>query len=368
MAGWNYQYLDKLNAQKHITVLDLTEKLWESFFDDGSSVPLTLAVLNLTKVPGFVKAVDALGLKLVSELGTAGVVQGFLQAADSAYRFNRHYVDFGHFLSLLIDKLPRSGYALTSYDELLTLINAAKAQQQNIIVHERHSDDVPDATGLNIFLPATDAQWAKRSKLYSQLYGYQDWNFLVGYIYGRRSGDITDSFLASDSLNWKSAIATIESDDNGVAVSRYLSEVSKPNAVAVTLRYGVRYGGDTEFWVGEVPAELDKVSGRVLGRWDWRMLTVGAGDNQCAIFHTLRGETVVFDVMFYKPGSAPYRAIGVYSIKSGKWSLYTQGDDGVAEIVKGPAVTWIVPMIQDLDGRLVETVVAECKQSLFYTT
>ena len=151
---------------------------------------------------------------------------------------NKNYVDFGHFLSLLSDKLPRSGYRATSYNALRALITAAKAAQEAVLLHERHSDDVPDATGLNIFLPASDSAWSKKSKLYNQLYGYKDWNFLVGYIYGRRSGAITDSFLASDSLSWKSAIALVESDSGGVTVSRYLSEITKARAVSASLRYG----------------------------------------------------------------------------------------------------------------------------------
>jgi len=49
VAGWNYQQLDQLNGQKHVGVLAIAERLWESFFG-GDEVPLTLAVHNLSKV------------------------------------------------------------------------------------------------------------------------------------------------------------------------------------------------------------------------------------------------------------------------------------------------------------------------------
>jgi len=132
----------------------------------------------------------------------------------------------------------------------------------------------------------------------------------------------------------------------------------------------VEYAGNQVFFVGEIPAKLDTATGRVSATWDWKIFTVGAGDKQCAVFHTLQGDggTIVFDVMYYKPGSVPYHATGIYSIQTGRWSLYSAGDDIAAEISKGPDVTWIVPMVQNADGVLVETVVADCIGSLFYTT
>ena len=74
-----------------------------------------------------------------------------------------------------------------------------------LIVKERHSADVPEATGINVYLAQDDNNWRYRSKLYHQLSSAElsQWRFLVGYVYGIRLGDITDSFLASEVLSWK---------------------------------------------------------------------------------------------------------------------------------------------------------------------
>jgi hypothetical protein len=200
--GWNYHYLDRLSDNNYVSAADITEQLWDGFFNSGDQVPLTLGVMELAKVGGFVTAVEALSALLARELSTPGVVLGFLQAAGEAYRMGGEFVDFGHFVKLLLQKLPSAGYASTNLSALSAAAAVVATAQRDLFVREKHSDDVPHATGLNVYLPDTDSSWKKRSKLFYQLYGYKNWTFLVGYIYGMRSGDLTDSFVASDLLSW----------------------------------------------------------------------------------------------------------------------------------------------------------------------
>jgi hypothetical protein len=281
--GWNYHYLDKLADNNYVSPLDITEVLWEGFFD-GDQVPVTLGVMNLSQVGGFVAAVEGLSSLLVMELSTPGVVLGFLQAADVAYRMGGEFVDFGHFVELLMAKLPSSDYIATDHSTLAAAAHAVKEAQRALFLHEKHSDDVPFATGLNVYLPDTDTSWGKRSKLFYQLYGYKDWHYLVGYIYGMRSGDITDSFLASDLLSWKNAPAMVELGAAAVDVSRAVMEGSLQYAVGAHLRYGIQAGEDT-VWVGQTPARIDAATGVVSGSWNWKLLTLSNGGRQCAVYH-----------------------------------------------------------------------------------
>jgi hypothetical protein len=177
--GWNYHYLDRLSDNNYVSAQDITKALWDGFFK-GDQVPVTLGIMNLSHAGGFVAAVEALAGLLVKELSTPGVVLGFLQAADVAYRMGGEFVDFGHFVKLLIEKLPESGYSNTDHAALVAAARAVETVQLDLFLVEKHSEDVPDATGLNVYLPDTDTSWGKRSKLFYQLYGYKDWHYLVG--------------------------------------------------------------------------------------------------------------------------------------------------------------------------------------------
>ncbi len=343
--GWNYHYLDRLADNNYISPLDITAVLWEGFFE-GDQVPVTLGVMDLSKTAGFVAAVEQLSSLLVRELSTPGVVLGFLQAADAAYRMGSEFVDFGHFIQLLLERLPSSGYVSTSRDALSDAVSAVQDAQRVMFVHERHSDDVPHATGLNVYLPDTDSSWSKRSKLFYQLYGYKNWTFLVGYIYGMRSGDITDSFVASDLLSWKNAPALVETGATAVSVTRSLMEGSLKYAVSSTLRYGMQAGEDT-IWVGQAPAVIDAATGVVSGSWNWKLLTLTDGHRHCAVYHERSGSTMIFQVHFYKYGRLVQRAFGVFSIETGHWSLYANKTTGSAEIQvmrrmppPSPIATW----------------------------
>ena len=378
--GWNYQYFERLYDTPYgLTGQKIAEVLWDSFFNEGTDVPTTLSVIDLTKVAPFVAAVEALASVLVKELSTPGVLLGFIQAADTAYFMgSKDFVDFGHFLRLLKDKLPRQDYKTTSYDELCAKIDGITGDNslvwRDLFVKERHSDDVPNAYGLNIFLPKTDAKWIKWSKLYYLLWGYTDWHYLVGYVYGVRSGDITDSFLATDLLSWKDAIASVEAGATNASVSRYLSEGSMPNAVSAKLRYGVQVGiapDDVTYWLGQAPAQLQS-SGLVTAAWSYKVLTVVGATVTCAVYHEMANSeselAIQFYVAYYKVGAPVERAIGTYSSDLGRWTLYSNKSTGIAEIAKTESIAWLVPLVQDSDGRLVETTATDCKSGLMYTT
>ena len=306
--GWNYHYLDRLSDNNYVSAADITEQLWDGFFNSGDQVPLTLGVMELAKVGGFVTAVEALSALLARELSTPGVVLGFLQAAGEAYRMGGEFVDFGHFVKLLLQKLPSAGYASTNLSALSAAAAVVATAQRDLFVREKHSDDVPHATGLNVYLPDTDSSWKKRSKLFYQLYGYKNWTFLVGYIYGMRSGDLTDSFVASDLLSWKNAPALVDAGAAAVTVTRSLMEGSLQYAVSAHLRYGIQAGEDT-VWVGQTPAAINPTSGVVSGSWNWQLLTLSNGRTQCAVLHEQSGLTMNFQVHFRKQfssGTAEY--------------------------------------------------------------
>jgi hypothetical protein len=377
--GWNYQYFEQLYHRPFLTATDIATVLLDSFFNDGSDIPLTLSVVDLSKVSNFVAALDALGSVLAKELSTPGVLLGFVQAADSAYYMgSKDFVDLGHFLQLLKEKLPRENYAQTSYSEICAKIDriiSDKGAQRDLFVVEKHSDDVPNAQGLNIFLPKTDAKWIQKSKLYYLLWGYTNWHYLVGYVYGVRSGDITDNFLATDSLSWKNAIASVEAGAANISASRYLTEASMSNAVSAKLRYGVQVGvapDDLTFWLGQAPATLDRPTGLVTAAWNYKVLTVSSATVSCAVYHELPNSpsesTMIFYVAYYRVGAAVKRAFGTYSAELGRWSLYSNESTGIAEIAKTESVAWIVPLVQDSDGRLVESTATDCKSGLMYTT
>ena len=154
-AGWNYAYLDKLRSEKYPTALQISEVLWESFFNDGDDLPLTLARFDLTKVSVFVEAVNALAALLGKELSTPGIVLAFLQAAADAYRMGKEFVDFADFLSVLKERLPRA-LRFSDYETFTAQIDTIAAAMAGLLVRERHSEDVPRATGLNVYMPATE--------------------------------------------------------------------------------------------------------------------------------------------------------------------------------------------------------------------
>jgi hypothetical protein len=302
---------------------------------------------------------------LARELSTPGIVLGFLQAAGEAYRMGGEFVDFGHFVELLLQKLPSAGYASTSKSALSAAAAVVQTALRALFVEEKHSEDVPHATGLNVYLPDTDSSWKKRSKLFYQLYGYKNWTFLVGYIYGMRSGDLTDSFVASDLLSWKNAPAQINADAANVSVARSLMEGSLQYAVSAHLRYGVQAGEET-VWVGQTPAVIDNASSVVTGTWNWKLLTLSNGRTQCAVYHEQSGLTMIFHAHFYKYGHLIQRAFGVFSIESNRWSLYANKTTGSAEIAMDAEEAWLVPLVQDADGRMVETWAPECTSGLYY--
>jgi hypothetical protein len=77
---------------------------------------------------------------------------------------------------------------------------------------------------------------------------------------------------------------------------------------------------------------------------------------------------MIFQVNFYKIGQKVQRSFGVFSIGTGRWSLYANKTTGVAEIQMDAEEAWLVPLIQDEDGRMVETWATECRNGLYYTT
>ena len=207
--------------------------------------------------------------------------------------------------------------------------------------------------------------WRKQSKLFHELSGYSEWYYVVGYIFGMRSGDITDAFLASDLLSWKDAIAQIVPQAGGLSASRELKSTSLEFAVSATIRYGLA-SDDESWWLGQDTADLDS-TGRVEGIWNWNLLHLGNADVQCAVFHQRSGETFLFDVMYYRPGArSGQRAFGMYSLRTGRWSLYSNTTSGLSEVPRDEVVCWLVPMLQTADGSLVETSATECTRSLFY--
>jgi hypothetical protein len=98
------------------------------------------------------------------------------------------------------------------------------------------------------------------------------------------------------------------------------------------------------------------------------LLTLSNGGKQCAVFHEKSGSTMIFQVNFYKIGQKVQRSFGVFSIETGRWSLYANKTTGVAEIQMDAEEAWLVPLIQDEDGRMVETWAMECRNGLYYTT
>ena len=69
---------------------------------------------------------------------------------------------------------------------------------------------------------------------------------------------------------------------------------------------------------------------------------------------------------YYKYGHLIQRAFGLFSIESNRWSLYANKTTGSAEIAVDAEEAWIVPLIQDADGRIVETYAVECRSGLYY--
>jgi hypothetical protein len=71
-------------------------------------------------------------------------------------------------------------------------------------------------------------------------------------------------------------------------------------------------------------------------------------------------------VHYYKYGHTIQRAFGLFSTESNRWSLYANKTTGSAEIAVDGEEAWIVPLIQDADGRIVETYAVECRSGLYY--
>jgi hypothetical protein len=113
---------------------------------------------------------------------------------------------------------------------------------------------------------------------------------------------------------------------------------------------------------------IDAASGVVSGSWNWKLLTLSNGGKQCAVFHERSGSMMIFQVNFYKIGQKVQRSFGVFSIETSRWSLYANKTTGVAEIQMDAEEAWLVPLIQDEDGRMVETWAMECRNGLYYTT
>ena len=69
---------------------------------------------------------------------------------------------------------------------------------------------------------------------------------------------------------------------------------------------------------------------------------------------------------YYKYGHLIQRAFGLFSIESNRWSLYANKTTGSAEIAMDAEEAWLVPLVQDADGRMVETWAPECTSGLYY--
>ena len=390
--GWNYAFLDRVFEVKNLQPVDLAKLLWDSFFNedlDGSQ--MTLGVIELSKVAPFVAAVDAVALLLEAELDHDEVVRAFVHATESA-EINvdgvtllagkmgmPDFADFGNFLQRLAATLPRgSVYASTTYDTLAASINQALAMQRQMFVVERHTDGMPFATGLNVYLPEDTFSWNKYSKLYYKLYGYEHYLRLIKLILGLRTGDITDSVLATDRLSWQNTIAAIAAGPQNLTVSRSLTDSSVPHVAGAALRIGISSGSAT-YYLGAVPAQVDSESGAVVGAWDYRLLTLSNSEFECATYHEWSANGVVrFIANLYQEGACcnkegdtytkKTRVFGTYSIDTQRWNLFANSSAGVAAIAPREGQrAWVVPLVQDEAGHQLETPDDDCRETLIYS-
>jgi len=329
---------------------------------------LTLAILEPIKMPPLAVAIEALATEMQKFLQTAGFIAAFLGAAGQTFHVGGEFADVGHFLTLL---KPRT----SSFGDTPKLIDIALEAYRDVFVKERHSEDVPESTGMNVYLPPDDASWTYRSKKYNALEALPEWRFVCSFIYGTRAGTITDSFLSSELLQFKSGRPAIIATSNDISISRDLKVSSIANTVGADLRFGVEWAG-SYFWLGSSTGQIAS-NGTVKGLWDWRVLTMRGPTHVCSVFSTKQTGTLQFFVRVIpacgqrRAGSprdpcAAYRAYGLYSIETGKWSLYRNQTSGIAEIRRSSERLVIVPLLEDGEGKVIDTPNPECKSSIVY--
>ena len=355
---------------KTITGQALGETLLDSFFDSGNDDAKTMAVMDLSKAGAFEAAVESLADLLMKEIGTKGFALGFLKAADQAYRMGRDFVDLSDFLTRLKGNLPPA-LAHTTLGEISARIDAIAVARQVLFTKFQHTPVVPDATGINVFIPGVDAlsgaaAWDRFSKLYYTLPHYKTFHFVLGEIFGSLTGRVTDDFLAADTMSWMGATAEIGFQGGGFSVSRNLTKPSLDFVVGADMRFGFA-AGDENWYVGDVDGKISP-DGQVTATWNQKTLTLKSGDTHCAAYHDFNGGQLEFMVNYYTPGAVVSRAFGVYSIQSGSWTLFHHNKDGsIAEVTRGANIAWLVPMVRNEGGELVETPLKECT-TLYYTT
>ena len=103
--------------------------------------PRTITVVNMSRVDSFRDVVERFSSLMLPAMTLPRITAAWSSAISRAMRMGDEFVDFGHFLKLLVN----DSRLLDSLSDLVSNISAVQSAYRAMILHEAHSNDVPGA-------------------------------------------------------------------------------------------------------------------------------------------------------------------------------------------------------------------------------
>jgi hypothetical protein len=366
--GWNYKMLTHLNRDASMSASALADKLLEGFFAHGFQTPLTLTIVDNTKVPAFVSAIESLGGALRTAMNDKRVVAAIKSTGQSTYRMGDEFIDFGHFCSLL-----KQDSRISSLTSVTSAIDAALASMRDCIIKEQHSYDVSDASGFNFFQvnDEFDYDWRKRDFL--NLKVLKKWQSMIDGTFAAVKSGVTVSRSRSvgsvgvgpNPPSFGTTRPELTVSSNEISISQRIDDLSL--VMSTRLKVGVKYEEQT-WWLGELPATEIPASGTLTATWPRKVLTLSFDGVSCVATSYKKypgADTLKFHVLFqHASGAEKERAFGVLSLKSGSWTLFRRRPTGISEISRAGSGAQMTILVENQDGELVPS--PSCPTSIPY--
>lgn len=282
--GWDYTSLESAarGAKPKEVAAAVLKAYNEQSLAEGES-QVTLAAIDLGKMPALDKAVDAFTTSLQGQLDTAGPDIGRALSNSLSYGATPDYNFYMTDLGQLADQLGGAG------DDVVAAIDDA-------VLAKVDGQATKGATGMAIYFPPQQGAFSEK---YTKVDAAAGWTkFLDAYYSAGQAAGGTPTFASS----------TAESGfQNGgfVVAQQVTSDLNQITDVSVY--YGYVEGGKT-ILIGTEPASIDS-DGFAVGFFDTYQLWIGDGANETSFYSSYEADqdsdvaTIGVPIAYYPGGS-----------------------------------------------------------------
>jgi tetratricopeptide (TPR) repeat protein len=200
--GWSYSsILRSLTEYPNEDGSLLGKTIADSFLKKSQSLSasqgynvqeVTISVVNLTKIQGFVKDLDTLANYLINQITNSTSVISLTKSVGSSEGYGKTFK--GN--SGLVDIYDLSSNIKQRFPQSSNLVDAVQKSLKNIVVYKVNGDATPNANGLSIYMPIKQNEFTSSIK-----YTLPNWQKIVDLQYRLIKDDREPPILQSDLFN-----------------------------------------------------------------------------------------------------------------------------------------------------------------------